>query len=84
MQLSAGLSYKESLMEGEDGQWRRRKQRMLSKLEGKLLSRDDFFYLTANSGNTPSPTSRKLDEDDKLNVTGKVPDVSKMNKGSIM
>jgi hypothetical protein len=57
---------------------------MLSKLEGKLLSRDDFFYLTANSGNTPSPTSRKLDEDDKLNVTGKVPDVSKMNKGSIM
>jgi hypothetical protein len=52
-------------MEGEDGQWRRRKRKVLSKHEGKLLSRDDFFYLTANSGNTPSPTSRKLEEEDE-------------------
>ena len=70
-------------MEGEEGQWRRRKQRMLSKHEGKLLSRDDFFYMTANSGNTPSPTSRKLEDDEKAPaVTAKIPDVSNMNKGS--
>jgi len=51
-------------MEGEEGQWRKRKQRVLLKHLGKLLSKDDFFYLTANSGNTPSPTSRKLEDDE--------------------
>jgi hypothetical protein len=40
--------------------------------------------MTSNSGNTPSPTSRKLEEDDNIeNMTGNVPDLSNMNKGSI-
>jgi hypothetical protein len=83
--VQGGLSYKESIMEEESGQWRRRKQRVLLKHQGKLLSRDDFFYMTANSGNTPSPTSRKLEEEDQLNASAKVPpDLSNLNKGSLM
>ena len=83
--MQSGLSYKESIMEEESGQWRRRKQRILLKHEGKLLSRDEFFYMTANSGNTPSPTSRKLEEEDQQNQSAKVPpDLSNLNKGSMM
>lgn len=75
-------------MEGESGQWRKRKQRILLKHQGKLLSKDEFLYMTANSGNTPSPTSRKLEEEeeaDQLNVSVKVPpDLSNLNKGTLM
>ncbi len=49
------------MADDDDGQWRnRQKHRLLLKHEGKLLSKDDFFYMTANSGNTPSPRQEKL------------------------
>lgn len=64
------------MADDDEGNWRNsNKHRMLYKHEGKLLSKDDFFYMTANSGNTPSPR-----EDPRLEVEETKNSMSKLNK----